>query len=69
MTPQFDIDVRRAPGMGYGWRIFRFSDGRMSLVAMGRAPFRWMARMDARHFLRRHRAGVLAGPPRRLLHD
>lgn len=68
MTPQFDIDIRRAPGMGYAWRIFRFSHGRMSTAAMGRSPFRWMARMDARHFLARHRHGALAGS-RRALHD
>lgn len=68
MTPQFDIDVRRAPGFGYAWRIFRFADGRMAVAAIGRSPFRWMARMDARHFLARHRRGVLLGS-QRAVHD
>ena len=68
MTPQYDIDVRRAPGFGYAWRILRFADGRMAIAAMGQSPFRWMARMDARHFLARHRTGLLA-PRGRAVHD
>lgn len=69
MTPQFDIDIRRAPGIGYAWRIFRFADGRMAIAAMGTSPFRWMARMDSRHFLARHRTGRLAAHGRRAMHD
>lgn len=60
MTPQFDIEVRKAPGFGYAWRLFRFERGTMSLAATGQAPFRWMARLDARHFLSKHRYGVLS---------
>ena len=67
MTTQFDIEVRKAAGIGYSWRLFRFERGSMSLAATGRAPFRWMAGLDARHFLTKHRYGALAaraGVPR-----
>lgn len=66
MTTQFDIEVRKAPGFGYAWRLFRFERGTMSLAAMGQAPFRWMARLDARHFLsrNRHLLSARAGVPR-----
>jgi hypothetical protein len=60
VTPQYDIDVRKAPGVGYAWRLFRFERGTMSLAACGRAPFRWMARLDARHFLGKYRSGGLS---------
>lgn len=57
---QYDIEVRKAPRFGYAWRLFRFERGTMSLAATGQAPFRWMAWLDAKHFLGKHRFGALA---------
>ena len=55
MPSPYDIDVRPAPGRGWGWRILRFADGRMDVVAYGRARFAWMARLDARRCVARNR--------------
>jgi len=55
MVTPHDIDVRRAPGRGWGWRVFRFTSGQMQLVAYGSAPCAWMARLDARRCVSRNR--------------
>lgn len=55
MPSPYDIDVRPAPGRGWGWRVLRFAHGRMETVACGRAPFAWMARVDARRCVSRNR--------------
>lgn len=55
MEPRFEIDLRRTRLGGCEWRIFGFDGGRMSLLARGHAPFRWLARADAALYLRRRR--------------
>ncbi len=54
MAPIFDVGLRRI-ARGWEWQVFTFSRGHMELRAKGTAPFRWMARVDSRVYLRRNR--------------
>jgi hypothetical protein len=51
----YEIGLRRLRH-GWEWQIVTFQRGQMLVRAKGTAPFRWMARFDAAHCLRRNRA-------------
>jgi hypothetical protein len=61
MAPTFEIGLRRLR-RGWEWQIVTFAEGHMLLRARGTAPFRWMARVDARACLRRNRAVLTYDP-------
>lgn len=58
MKPRFEVGLRRTPRGGWRWEIIAIERARMHAIARGQAPFRWMAALDARHFLRRRRVDI-----------